>query len=148
MTVQVDSQLVTDHIMWYIDMCYINNSISCLEKKTTVKNTWSDMLCPHQCLSKFNWVFVPPSNVCQNSTWYLSHIQCVSIFNWVCPLSNVRQIYNVCLSLISWVYIAWDYIVLKLLRKQFRIHCASAARYLVLVSISITIDYKEIFSHL
>ena len=35
MTVQVDSQPVTDQNMWYIDMCCINNSISCLEKKTT-----------------------------------------------------------------------------------------------------------------
>ena len=34
MTVQVDSQPVTDQNMWYIDMCCINNSISCLEKKT------------------------------------------------------------------------------------------------------------------
>ena len=36
MTVQVDSQ-PTDQNMWYIDMCCINNSISCLEKKTTFK---------------------------------------------------------------------------------------------------------------
>ena len=36
MTVQVDSQPVTDQIMCYIDMCCINNSISCLEKKTTL----------------------------------------------------------------------------------------------------------------
>ena len=36
MTVQVDSQSVTDQFMWYIDMCCINNSISCLEKKTTL----------------------------------------------------------------------------------------------------------------
>ena len=43
MTVQVDSQPVTDHIMWYNDMCLIYNSISCLEKKTTVRNTCSDM---------------------------------------------------------------------------------------------------------
>ena len=35
MTVQVDSQPVTDQNMWHIDMCCINNSISCLEKKTT-----------------------------------------------------------------------------------------------------------------
>ena len=35
MTVQVDSQPVTDQNMWYIDMCCINNSISCSEKKTT-----------------------------------------------------------------------------------------------------------------
>ena len=35
MTVQVDSQPVTDQNMWCIDMCCINNSISCLEKKTT-----------------------------------------------------------------------------------------------------------------
>ena len=41
MTVQVDSQPMTDQIMWYID---INNSISCLEKKTTVKSTLSVML--------------------------------------------------------------------------------------------------------
>ena len=36
MTVQVDSQPVTDQIMWYIDMCCNNNSISCLERKTTL----------------------------------------------------------------------------------------------------------------
>ena len=36
MTVQVDSQPVTDQIMWCIDMCCINNTISCLEKKTTL----------------------------------------------------------------------------------------------------------------
>ena len=36
MTVQVDSQPMTDQIMWYIDMCCINKSISCLEKKTTL----------------------------------------------------------------------------------------------------------------
>ena len=35
MTVLVDSQPVTEQIMWYIDMCCINNSISCSEKKTT-----------------------------------------------------------------------------------------------------------------
>ena len=35
MIVQVDSQPVTDQNMWYLDMCCINNSISCLEKKTT-----------------------------------------------------------------------------------------------------------------
>ena len=35
MTVQVDSQPVTDRHIWYINMCCINNSISCLEKKTT-----------------------------------------------------------------------------------------------------------------
>ena len=35
MTVPVDSQLVTDHFTWYINMCCINNYISCLEKKTT-----------------------------------------------------------------------------------------------------------------
>ena len=35
MTVQVDSQPVTEQIMWTIDMCCINNSISFLEKKTT-----------------------------------------------------------------------------------------------------------------
>ena len=35
MTVKVDSQPMTDQNMWYIDMCYINTSISCLEKKTT-----------------------------------------------------------------------------------------------------------------
>ena len=43
MTVQVDRQPVTDQITMYTDMCYINNSISCLEKKTTVRNTCSDM---------------------------------------------------------------------------------------------------------
>ena len=36
MTVQVGSQPVTDKIMWQIDMCCINNSISCIEKKTTL----------------------------------------------------------------------------------------------------------------
>ena len=35
MTVQVDSQPVTDQNMLYIDMCSINNSISCFEKKAT-----------------------------------------------------------------------------------------------------------------
>ena len=38
MTVQVDSQIVTDQIMRYIHMGCINNSISCLEKKTTFVN--------------------------------------------------------------------------------------------------------------
>ena len=33
MTVQVDSQPVTDQQMWYIDMCCVNNSISCLETR-------------------------------------------------------------------------------------------------------------------
>ena len=58
MTVQVESQPVTDQITWYIDMCCINNSISCLEKKTTVRKTLSDMLCPPQTQSKFHCVFV------------------------------------------------------------------------------------------
>ena len=44
MTVQDDSQPVTGKIMQYIDMCCNNNSISCLEKKTTVWNILSDML--------------------------------------------------------------------------------------------------------
>ena len=35
MTVQVDSQPVTDQKQWCIDMCCSNNSISCLEKKAT-----------------------------------------------------------------------------------------------------------------
>ena len=35
MTIQVDSQPLTDQIMIYIDMC-INNSTSWLEKKTTL----------------------------------------------------------------------------------------------------------------
>ena len=34
MTVQVDSQPMTDQHMWKIDMRCVNNSISCLEKKT------------------------------------------------------------------------------------------------------------------
>ena len=36
MTVQVDSQPVTDQNMWCVVMCCINNFISCLEKKTTL----------------------------------------------------------------------------------------------------------------
>ena len=43
MTVQVDSQPVTEQNIWYIDMCCINNSISCLKKKTTFgthEQTW------------------------------------------------------------------------------------------------------------
>ena len=36
MTVQVDSQPVTDQNMWCIDMCCINDSIFRLEKKTTL----------------------------------------------------------------------------------------------------------------
>ena len=35
MTVQVDSQPVTDQNIWCIDMCCINNSTSCSENKTT-----------------------------------------------------------------------------------------------------------------
>ena len=35
MIVKVDSQPATDQNMWYIDMCCINTSISCSEKKTT-----------------------------------------------------------------------------------------------------------------
>ena len=38
MTVQVDSQPVTDQMMLYIAMCFIN-SISCLKKKTTFFGT-------------------------------------------------------------------------------------------------------------
>ena len=37
MTVQVDSQPVTEQNMRNIDMCCINNSISCSEKKTTLR---------------------------------------------------------------------------------------------------------------
>ena len=44
MTVQFDSQPVTDQLMCYIDMCCINNSLSCLENKTTVRTILSDML--------------------------------------------------------------------------------------------------------
>ena len=36
MTVHVDSQPVTDRIMWYIDMCCTNNSISGIEKNMTM----------------------------------------------------------------------------------------------------------------
>ena len=36
MTAQVNSQPVTDQNIWYIDMCCINNSISCLEKKMSL----------------------------------------------------------------------------------------------------------------
>ena len=36
MTVQVNSQPVTDQISWYIGMSCINNSIYCLEKKMTL----------------------------------------------------------------------------------------------------------------
>ena len=62
MTVQVHSQPVTDQITVYIDMCCIINSISCLEKKMTVRNTWSDMLCSLKCMSKCHCVFsfLPP----------------------------------------------------------------------------------------
>ena len=53
MTVQVDSQPVTDQNMWNIDMCCINNSISCLEKKTTLgthEQTSSMLVCPSPLL--------------------------------------------------------------------------------------------------
>ena len=43
MTVQVDSQPMTDQHMWKIDMCCVNNSISCLEKKTTFGTHKHDM---------------------------------------------------------------------------------------------------------
>ena len=37
MTVQVDSQPLTDQIMMYIDMCYINNSM--FRKEDDIRNT-------------------------------------------------------------------------------------------------------------
>ena len=37
MTVQYESQPVTDQNLRYIDMCCITNSISCLEEKTTFR---------------------------------------------------------------------------------------------------------------
>ena len=54
MTVQVDSQPVTDQSMWYMTMCCINNSISCLEKKTT------DGTHEQTCYVKFNVGLPPP----------------------------------------------------------------------------------------
>ena len=94
-------------------MCCINNSISCLEKKTTVSNTLSNMLCPHPCLSTFNCVFVPPSNVSQHSTVSLS------------PL----QYSNVCLYLISLVYTAWTYVVLHITQEIYTPLCKSCSIY-------------------
>ena len=41
-------------------ICCINNSNSCLEKKTTCRNTWSDILCPLQFLSKKHLCVGPP----------------------------------------------------------------------------------------
>ena len=77
MTVQVDSQSVTDLCMWYIDMCYINNSISCLEKKTIFRNTWSDMLCANNPPIFWNdfatsttWSYLFCSNYLQNGCYY------------------------------------------------------------------------------
>ena len=58
MTVQVNSQPVTDQIVWYIDMCFINNSISCFKKKTTFGTH------EQTCYVDFN--------VCQNPTVCLS----------------------------------------------------------------------------
>ena len=49
MTVQVDSQPMTDQHMWKIDMCCVNNSISCLEKKTTFGTH------EHTCYVNFNY---------------------------------------------------------------------------------------------
>ena len=58
MTVQVDSQPVTDQNRWCIDMCCINNSISCLEKKTTfgthkLTMSTSMLVCPFLVSLKF-----------------------------------------------------------------------------------------------
>ena len=55
MTVQVDSQPVTDQNMWCIDMCCINNSISCLEKKTTFGTH------KQTCYVNFNVGLLPPT---------------------------------------------------------------------------------------
>ena len=55
MTVQVDSQPVTDQNMWNINMCCINNSISCLKKKMTL-GTYKQT-----CYVNFNVGFHPPS---------------------------------------------------------------------------------------
>ena len=54
MTVQVDSQPVTDQNMWWNDMCCINNSISCLEKKTTFGTH------KHTCYDNFIVGLLPP----------------------------------------------------------------------------------------
>ena len=54
MTVQVDSQPVTDQNMWCNDMCCINNSISCLEKKTTFGTH------KQTCYVNFNVGLLPP----------------------------------------------------------------------------------------
>ena len=54
MTVQVDSQPMTDQKMWCIDMCCINNSISCLEKKTTFRTH------EQTCYVNFNVSLPPP----------------------------------------------------------------------------------------
>ena len=63
MTVQVDSQPVTDQNMWYFNTCFINNSISCLEKKQ-LKGT-NDQTC---------YVHF---NVCKKTTVCLSPLQCL-----------------------------------------------------------------------
>ena len=57
MTVQVDSQPVTDQNMWCIDICCINNSISCLEKKT--------MFGTHEqtCYVNINVGLLPPPTI-------------------------------------------------------------------------------------
>ena len=66
MTVQVDSQPMTDQIMWYIDMCLINNLISCFKKKTTFGT--------HE---QYYEHFI----VCQNSTVCLSPHQCLYLLS-------------------------------------------------------------------
>ena len=38
MNVPGDSQPVTDQIMWYIDLCRINNSISCLKRRRHIEH--------------------------------------------------------------------------------------------------------------
>ena len=58
MTVQFDSQPLTDQNMWYIDMCCINNSISCLEKKTTFG------IHEQTCYVNFNVGLPPPPHSC------------------------------------------------------------------------------------
>ena len=61
MTVQVDSQRMTDDIMWYIDMCYINNSISWKEDDSN--EHMIDMLCPPPMSVKILLLFVCPLSI-------------------------------------------------------------------------------------
>ena len=118
MTVQVDSQPMTDQIMWYIDMCFINNSIYCYKKKTTFRTheqtcyvnfnvcqKWTVRLSPHPCLYLLNsndrslWVDFQLLLLFQRLVMLLLHVEDPVIENYwqnYYKMGNLTQITKLC----------------------------------------------------